>query len=478
MSASLAGETPPSASVLSFRHIWAQWALHLLVFAIPLAALVFVWTGPHAWYIAPLFIVPLAVIQWVDTRPWFERRQPEEALPDWPFDILVYALALMHFLMLAGLIHLFLTQTFFSMDTITVIVVVGGSSGFSIITAHELIHRRSLHAQWLGRLMLASVLYEHFYTEHLRGHHVRVGLPEDPATARYGETFPEFWRRTVPGQFRSAWRLETTRLGDEDMSLFDRRILGSRVLHGLFLGWGGALVILALFGWTAFAAYVLQAFIAVRLLEAVNYFEHWGLTRQGRRVRPTESWDTHSGFTYYGLVGLSRHADHHTFPSRAYQELRVCDEAPMLPVGYVALVDMVLANNAEFIRIAQKELREKQLGPFASEAGREEAERAEARVLPQPFLQRVSSSMPPFIRRFVLPAALLVLLSLGGWWTSGPEANLGWLLVRNLVIAGLFASLFVFRHWLEARVHNGWVSWGVALLLLWLVGTGTQDFLG
>ena len=150
----------------------------------------------------------------------------------------------------------------------------------------------------------------------------------------------------------------------------------------------------------------------------------------------------------------------------------------MLPVGYVALVDMVLANNAEFIRIAQKELREKQLGPFASEAGREEAERAEARVLPQPFLQRVSSSMPPFIRRFVLPAALLVLLSLGGWWTSGPEANLGWLLVRNLVIAGLFASLFVFRHWLEARVHNGWVSWGVALLLLWLVGTGTQDFLG
>lgn len=478
MSASLAGEASPSASVLPFRRIWAQWALHLLVFAIPLAALAFVWTGPHAWYIAPLFIVPLAVIQWFDTRPWFERRQPEEALPDWPFDILVYALALIHFVMLAGLIHLFLNQSLFSMDTITVIIVVGGSSGFSIITAHELIHRQSAQARWLGRLMLASVLYEHFYTEHLRGHHVRVGLPEDPATARYGETFTEFWRRTVPGQFRSAWRLETARLGDVEMSVFDRRVLGNRVLHGLLLGWGVAFALLALFGWTVFAAYLLQAFIAVRLLEAVNYFEHWGLMRTGRRVKPTESWDTHSGFTYYGLVGLSRHADHHTFPSRAYQQLRVCDEAPILPVGYVALVDMVLANNAEFIRIAKEELREKELGPFASEEGREEAEKEEARSHPQSLLQTVFLSMPPFARRFLLPPAVLVLFSLGGWWTSGSEASLGWLLLRNTVIAGLFVSLFFFRNWLESHVHNGWVSWGVGLFLLWLVGTGTHGFLG
>jgi len=478
MSANVFTEENDLGSSEGGRRIWQVWLLHLLVFAIPLSAVIFVWSGPHAWYVAPLFIVPLAVIQWVDTKPWFERRQPEEVLPDWPFNALVYALALIHFVMLAGLIHLFTQQSLFSLDTITVVIVVGGSSGFSIITAHELIHRRQKSAQWLGRLMLSSVLYEHFYTEHLRGHHVRVGLSEDPATALYGETFSEFWRRTVPGQFRSAWRLECSRLGDADMSVFDRRILSNRVLHGLLLGWGIAFGILGLFGWTAFLAYLLQAFIAVRLLEAVNYFEHWGLERSGRRVQPTDSWDTHSGFTYYGLVGLSRHADHHTFPSRAYQSLRVCDEAPVLPVGYIALVDMVLANNTEFIRIAKEELRRKELGPFASKSGRERAELEDLRVPPQPILQRLLGRMSPKTRTVLLPLALLVLVSLGGWFFSGSDVSLGWVLVRNAVIGGLFVSLFLFRNWLEVRVQNGWISWGFGLLLLFFVGTSTQGFLG
>lgn len=478
MSTSTAGDTPDFTSAVSQAGAFRLWFMHLLVFAIPLSAVAFVWSGPHAWYVAPLFIVPLAVIQWVDTKPWFEFRQPDEALPTWPFDMLVYGLALIHFVMLAGLVHLFLEQGIFSLDTITVVVVVGGSSGFSIITAHELIHRRQKPAQLLGRLMLASVLYEHFYTEHLRGHHVRVGLPEDPATARYGETFPEFWRRTVPGQFRSAWRLECARLGDVDMSLFDRRTLSNRVLHGVLLGWGIAFGILAFFGWPAFLAYLLQAFIAVRLLEAVNYFEHWGLERSGRRVQPTDSWDTHSGFTYYGLVGLSRHADHHTYPSRAYQSLRVCDEAPVLPVGYVALVDMVLANNDEFIRIAKEELRSRELGPFSSEAGRKRAEAEDLRIPPRPVLERALAWMSPGARKLIVPLALLAGVSLGGWFFSGADASLGWVFLRNAMIAGLFVSLFFFRNWLESRVHNGWVSWGAGLLLLWVVGTSTQGFLG
>lgn len=478
MSASLTGDSSKFRSASFRRPVWATWLLHLLVFAIPLSAVIFVWSGPHAWYIAPLFIIPLAVIQWVDTRPWFELGQPEEALPDQPFDLLVYALALLHFVMLAGLIHLFSQQSIFSLDAVTVFVVVGGSSGFSIITAHELIHRRQAKAQWLGRLMLCSVLYEHFYTEHLRGHHVRVGLAEDPATARYGETYREFWRRTVPGQFRSAWKLECTRLGEADMSIFDGRILANRVFHGLLLGWGIAFGILLFFGWTVFVAYLLQAFVAVRLLEAVNYFEHWGLERSGRRVRPVDSWDTHSGFTYYGLVGLSRHADHHSFPSRSFQELRVWEEAPVLPVGYIALVDMVMANNDEFIRIAKEELRRRELGPFASEDGGEQVEREDTGPRPESFLQRRLASLSPLAQRVLLPAFLLAMVSLGGWFTADSTQSFGWILFRNAVIGGIFVSLFLFHQWLESRVQNGWISWGVAVLLLWFIGVGTQGLLG
>ena len=478
MSGRVENATLEAAAPLGALRVLEIWSRHLLVFAIPLTAAAFVWSGPHPWYVAPLFIGPLAIFQWWDTRPLFERRQPVESNSAWPFDGLVYVLAGLHFLMLVGLVQLFMHQALFSLDMVMVVLVVGGSSGFSIITAHELIHRREPAAQWLGRLMLSSVLYEHFYTEHLRGHHVRVGTPEDPATARYGETYREFFRRTVPGQFRSAWALEATRLGEPGMSFFDRRVLQNRVLHGLVLGWGIAFGILFLFGWVPFVAYLLQAFLAVRLLEVVNYFEHWGLERSGRRVQATDSWDTYSWFTYYGLVGLSRHADHHMDPSRPYQELRVCDEAPVLPVGYVALVDMALFNNEQFIQLAKKELEARQLGPFATEAGREAA-RGEETPSPAPSgLEAFLQGLPPLVRRVILPGLVLLALSLGAWVEANEVQPLLGIVFRNLVIVGVFAGLLIGRGWLDRRVHNGWISWGCAFGSLWLVGTGLKGLIG
>lgn len=478
MSATAGEGTIGAAAPLAALRVLQIWSGHLVVFAIPLTAAAFAWSGPHPWYTAPLFIVPLAIFQWLDTRPRFERRQPLEAIPAWPFNQLVYLLAGLHFLMLVGLVRLFAHQALFSLDMLMVVLVVGAGSGFSIITAHELIHRRQPAARTLGRLMLGSVLYEHFYTEHLRGHHVRVGTPEDPATAHYGETYREFWRRTVPGQFRSAWALEATRLQDADTSSFALRVLHNRVLQGLVVGWGVAFGILALFGWTPFIAYVLQAFLAVRLLEVVNYFEHWGLERSGRRIHAADSWDTYSWFTYYGLVGLSRHADHHMAPARPYQQLRVRDEAPVLPVGYVALVDMVLVNNAEFIRLAKDELRTRQLGPFASEVGREAAQREDDRVIRESGMAAFFQGLSPVVRRRVLPGLLLLGISVGAWVEANPVQPFLGILLRNLVIVSVFAGLLVGRERLERRVQNGWISWGCAFLLLWVIGAGLEGLIG
>ena len=90
-----------------------------------------------------------------------------------------------------------------------------------------------------------------------------------------------------------------------------------------------------------------------------------GLTRRAHRVGPADSWDTHAWFTYYGLTGLSRHADHHAEPARPFQQLRVMEEAPILSGGYVRMVDMVTGKNDEFRREATHELERRRLGPFA-----------------------------------------------------------------------------------------------------------------
>jgi len=363
-------------------------------------------------------------------------------------------------------------------------LLVGGSSGFSIITAHELIHRRSRAKQTLGRLLLCSVLYEHFFTEHLRGHHVRVGTPEDPATARFGESYEAFWRRTVPAQLRSAWRLEKRRLGDPDMGLLDRRMLRNRILHGLVLEWGAAAAILASFGMASFVAFVAQAFMAVRLLEAVNYFEHWGLLRRGPRVQPVDSWDTHSWFTFYGLIGLSRHADHHAYPARPYQQLRVWDDAPLLPYGYVGMVDQVMGRNEEFQAMATQELARRRLGPFvpdgeaesappvdaaAAEARLREAHARESDAEPAP-VARAWRALPLWLRRTLFFGGVVVGTALGARWEAGGAGmGLGARVLLHGWILAVFVAVIGGR---RAAVERGldpnlsWVATFAAILLL------------
>ena len=491
--AGLATDSAPEEFAPSRSEVFQIWFKHLTSLTIPSITLIFLWTGPHLWYIAPLFMLPLGVLLFIDQQNKAERRQPLKMLPAWPFDLIVYTLAILQFVIVFELARLFSTQDIFSIDMAMVLGVVGGNSGFSIITAHELIHRRRPWEQNLGRLLLATVLYEHFYTEHLRGHHRLVGTEEDPATARFGETYSEFWRRTVPAQFRSAWALEARRLGDEQMSLFDPRMLKNNILHGIAVGWGLAFAIFYGFGLAAFVAFLLQAFLAVRLLEVVNYFEHWGLQRKSLRVRPQDSWDTHSRFTYYGLTGLSRHADHHAYPARPYQQLRVWDEAPILPTGYVGLVDMVMINNDQFVASAVQELRRCRLGPFSDDATPvelarlERFEEAEALAASQEsqtgsgpqWIRNLMRPIPARLRPFIIWGTVVVAITLGAQLEAGDlsEISFAALLGRNVAILAIFAGVVMTQMKIAKRTEREGLAWFVAFAVLVVAGSLTERLL-
>ncbi|HEY2389470.1 MAG TPA: fatty acid desaturase [Candidatus Binatia bacterium] len=341
------------------------WALHLLCFVLPVSCTLFLGSAPHPWYGALSWLLIVAVSIVLDMRSPAERRQPLPTLPGWPFDGVLYALAALQLLNVALLVRVAAVEGAWTADAFVGLVMVGIGSGYSgFVVAHELIHRSSRGMQLVGRIMLCTTLYEHFFTEHVRGHHSRVGTEDDPATARFGERSDHFFLRTVPAQFRSAWRLEVKRVGATGR--FDPRLLQSRVVHGLVAEWSIAIAIAALLGVGAFAIYLLQALIAVRLLEAVNYFEHWGLSRTTRRVRTIDSWDTDSWFTLYTLVGLSRHADHHAYAARPYQQLRYVDESPKLPYGYFGTVVLALFRKQHLRRLLSEELERRRLGPFAA----------------------------------------------------------------------------------------------------------------
>jgi alkane 1-monooxygenase len=100
----------------------------------------------------------------------------------------------------------------------------------------------------------------------------------------------------------------------------------------------------------------------------VNYIEHWGITRATRTVTPIDSWDTDNWFTLHTLVGLSRHADHHSQASRPYQKLRYFEESPKMPYGYYGTILLAMFWNSRYQEHAKAELRRRGLGPFRNGA--------------------------------------------------------------------------------------------------------------
>ncbi len=226
-------------------------------------------------------------------------------------------------------------------DNIGLAVTLGMVSGIAIADAHELGHKRDSLERWLSKIALAPTAYGHFYIEHNRGHHVRVSTPEDPASARMGESFYAFWPRTVIGSLRSAWRLERERFERLESSPWTLR-------NDLFSAWTMTVVLfgglIAVFGVAVVPYLALQAVLGFSLLEVVNYLEHYGLLRQHRedgryeRCRAAHSWNSNNVASNVLLYHLQRHSDHHANPVRRYQALQHKEEAPQLPTGYAGMI--------------------------------------------------------------------------------------------------------------------------------------------
>jgi alkane 1-monooxygenase len=219
------------------------------------------------------------------------------------------------------------------------------SGVIAIKSAHELVHRRSRLEQWAGGVLMASVCYGTYPIEHVYGHHVDVGKPDDPVTARFGESFHAFFLRALRGNFMKGWRLARERLAMQGRSLLSP--------HNPLLWWYAISAVFAVSLWCAFGAagllfFFAQAFVAVQNLEAVSYIEHYGLTRARlpdgsyEKVGPQHSWDANWTFTNWLLINLQRHPDHHQFARRPYQLLRSEADSPQLPAGYGAMVPLAL----------------------------------------------------------------------------------------------------------------------------------------
>jgi alkane 1-monooxygenase len=218
------------------------------------------------------------------------------------------------------------------------------TGGLGITIAHELGHRDTILDRILAKALLTSVCYGHFFVEHIRGHHVRVATPEDPASAPRGMNVYRFLVRSIIGSFRHAWRLEGLRLGQEGRSAWGP---SNWVLSGSCLALAITGVTAAVAGPKGVVLFVAQSIWAVTLLEIINYIEHYGLCRRrdGSRYEPVgeqHSWNADYTISNWILFNLQLHPDHHVHMQRPYESLRSASSAPQLPAGYPTLVPVAL----------------------------------------------------------------------------------------------------------------------------------------
>jgi alkane 1-monooxygenase len=318
---------------------------------VPLLPFVGAWlasrTGWSAlWWMGPIWI--LLIIPALDTLRGTDDANP----PDWAVAQLeadryyrwcVYLYLPLQYLGFVWAAGVFVHGDLSACSKLGLALTVGTVSGIAINTAHELGHKRERIERRLSKVALAQTGYGHFYVEHNRGHHANVSTPEDPASARFGESFWAFLPRTVAGSLRSAWSIAAAAQRRKGRRVWSLRndVLNAWALSVVLFG-----ATIAAFGPAVVPFIVVQAVFGFSLLEVVNYIEHYGLLRQrlpnGRyeRCRPEHSWNSNNVVSNLVLYHLERHSDHHANPTRRYQSLRHFAEAPQLPSGYALMIGL------------------------------------------------------------------------------------------------------------------------------------------
>ncbi len=228
--------------------------------------------------------------------------------------------------------------------------------GFTL--AHEFIHRFSKAEQAAGYLLLLLNNYMHYGIEHVWGHHVYACTPEDPHTARIGESLYAYLPRAINATYKNALKIETKKLS--------RLSYASPFIHNrmLFFALLQIVLILTVFftcGLQSLAFFLLQNVVAILLLHIINYMQHYGLMRKKNmsgdyeKLGSLHAWNARYERKSINVFQLENHADHHMHPARPYEKLSHLDDSPAHPASYSSMVLLSLVPPLWF-RIMNKKI--------------------------------------------------------------------------------------------------------------------------
>ena len=339
------GYTATSASGEAVFYVDRKRYWWLLSVLFPLQPFIGMWL--HAvygseWLLGIMLLFNYTIVPLVDAIAGEDLNNPPEEVAhkldqDRYYRYLTWIVVPLHYVSLIGAAWYAGTQNLSWLGITLLAVAIGLTSGLAINTGHELGHKNTKIEKTLAKIVLAVPAYGHFSLEHNRGHHRDVSTPEDPASARMGESIYRFAMREIPGAFSRAWHMEKDRLERRGKSAWHP---GNQILQSYALSAALTLVLVVAFGWVMIPFLLIHNAFAYWQLTSANYIEHYGLLRQQdkngkyERCEPWHSWNSNHVLSNLVLFHLERHSDHHANPLRRYQALRHFDDLPTLPNGY------------------------------------------------------------------------------------------------------------------------------------------------
>lgn len=194
---------------------------------------------------------------------------------------------------------------------------------------HELMHRRHWFPRRISQVLGAFYGDPNRDISHVMTHHLFLDTEHDADTPRRGEILYAFVFRATKGSYVDAIHSEAETLRRHGLSPWNWRnrnyqqLLLLLALPAACWAWGGAMAMLVC---------VLSMLASKALIEAFNYFQHYGLVRvDGAPVLKHHAWN-HLGRIVRPLgLEITNHINHHLDGYTKFYALRPEPDAPQMP---------------------------------------------------------------------------------------------------------------------------------------------------
>ncbi|MES0489531.1 MAG: hypothetical protein ABUK01_06020 [Leptospirales bacterium] len=206
---------------------------------------------------------------------------------------------------------------------------------------HELGHHRNKVNRFLGYAGATLLGNTSRLTTHNRSHHVDVATPLDHDTARRGENVHTFvWRASI-GTWKYILNYDKKKnKGKGILSfIFHSQAIGSVVLQAIILT-----AVYYLAGPITLALFAGFTYTSLIYLEALNYLQHYGLTRvMNTKVEFHHSWNHLYPAARALGYEITNHSPHHESAGSPFYKNDPVESAPQMPNSLLCLLVALLA---------------------------------------------------------------------------------------------------------------------------------------